>query len=96
GSETQRVEIAKAVSRFGTQVKQDNPKANIGAVGDCNECQWSQPLKTLEGNQMTDLVNSVPQNERYSYVYQGNSQALDHVVVYNNLAPHSKLDMVHV
>ncbi|RZI00235.1 endonuclease [Staphylococcus condimenti] len=96
GSETQRVEIAKAVSRFVTQVKQDNPKANIVALGDFNDFQWSQPLKTLEGNQMTDLVNSVPQNERYSYVYQGNSQALDHVVVSNNLAPHSKLDMVHV
>ena len=45
---------------------------------------------------MTDLVNSVPQKECYSYVYQGNSQALDHVVVSNNLASHSKLDMVHV
>lgn len=96
GSENQRVEIAKAVSRFVTQVHQDNPKANVVALGDFNDFQWSQPLKTLEGNQMTDLVNSVPQDKRYSYVYQGNSQTLDHVVVSNRLAPHAKLDMVHV
>ena len=45
---------------------------------------------------MTNLVNFVPMNQRYSYVYQGNSQTLDHIFVSNHLAPHAKLDMVHV
>ncbi len=96
GSEAQRTAIAKTVSNFITQVKQDNPKANVVALGDFNDFQWSKPLKTLESSQMTNLVNFVPMNQRYSYVYQGNSQTLDHIFVSNHLAPHAKLDMVHV
>lgn len=95
-SENQRVEIAKAVGRFIEQVQRDNPQANIISVGDYNDFQWSKPIKTLESFNMTDMMNKVPEKDRYSYVYQGNSQALDHVLVSNNLVDSTKLDPVHV
>lgn len=95
-SENQRTEIAKAVGRFVDQVQKDNPQANIISVGDYNDFQWSKPIKTLESFNMTDMMNKVPEKDRYSYVYQGNSQALDHVLVSNNLADATKLDSVHV
>ena len=46
---------------------------------------------------MHDLIDTLPANERYSYVFDGNSQTLDHILVSDNLleaAPEH--DVVHV
>ena len=95
-SENQRVEIAKSVGRFVEQVQKDNPNANIVSVGDYNDFQWSKPLKTFESFNMSNMIYDLPENERYSYNYQGNSQALDHIFVSNNLKNHTELDPIHV
>ena len=34
-----------------------------------------------EGLELVDLWHFVPQDERYSYVFQGNGQILDHILV---------------
>lgn len=95
-SENQRVEIAKSVGRFVEQVQKDNPNANIVSVGDYNDFQWSKPLKTFESFNMSNMIYDLPESERYSYNYQGNSQALDHIFVSNNLKNHTELDPIHV
>jgi len=44
-----------------------------------------------------DLWRTLPSRERYSYVFQGNAQALDHVLVSPHLARRRPaLDAVHV
>lgn len=40
-----------------------------------------QPSADLIDPNLVDLVDSMPATERYSYVYQGNAQAIDHVIV---------------
>lgn len=95
-SENQRVEIAKSVGRFVEQVQKDNPNANIVSVGDYNDFQWSKSLKTFESFNMSNMIYDLPESERYSYNYQGNSQALDHIFVSNNLKNHTELDPIHV
>ena len=47
---------------------------------------------------MHTLIESLPESERYSYVFEGNSQALDHIVVSDNLFSHFpfEYDSVHV
>lgn len=45
---------------------------------------------------MTNMVHHVPEKERYSYVYQGNSQVLDHILVSNHLVDRTKVDMLKV
>ncbi|WP_422936880.1 endonuclease/exonuclease/phosphatase family protein [Staphylococcus equorum] len=95
-SENQHVEIAKSVGRFVEQVQKDNPNANIVSVGDYNDFQWSKPLKTFESFNMSNMIYDLPESERYSYNYQGNSQALDHIFVSNNLKNHTELDPIHV
>ncbi|MDS8868607.1 endonuclease, partial [Streptococcus pneumoniae] len=52
--------------------------------------------KALEGDILTNKVNDVPEEDRFSYYYQGNSQVLDHLLVTNNLADNTELDMVHI
>ncbi|ANQ65441.1 endonuclease [Staphylococcus equorum] len=95
-SENQRVEIAKSVGHFVEQVQKDNPNANIVSVGDYNDFQWSKSLKTFESFNMSNMIYDLPKSERYSYNYQGNSQALDHIFVSNNLKNHTELDPIHV
>ncbi len=95
-SENQRVEIAKSVGRFVEQVHKDNPDANIVSVGDYNDFQWTKALKTFENFNMTNMMHSVPASERYTYNYHGNSQALDHIFVSDNLTDYTQLDPIHV
>ncbi|CAH1213921.1 hypothetical protein PAECIP111892_03931 [Paenibacillus auburnensis] len=95
-SEVQRANIAKAVNGFVANVLKQNADANVVVLGDLNDFQFSNTLNLLKGSALTNLVNTLPLNERYSYVYQGNSQTLDHILVNNRLASGSKLDIVHL
>ena len=98
GSEAQRIEIAKVVREFVEEIQSENSNANIVAVGDFNDFQWTSALQFFEGGNksMFNMINSLPANDRYSYTYQGNSQALDHIFVSNNLKAKSVLDILHV
>ncbi|UQZ34547.1 hypothetical protein C2I18_14080 [Paenibacillus sp. PK3_47] len=96
GSEAQRAEIAAVVNGFVSDVLAKNPEANIVVLGDLNDFQFSNTLKTLKGSALTNLIDTLPLGERYSYIYEGNSQTLDHMLVNNRLASRSKLDIVHI
>ena len=54
-------------------------------------------MSILEGGVLHALMKTLPQNERYSYVFEGNSQSLDHIVVSDHLfgSPFA-FDPVHV
>src|SRR5262249_34523569 len=45
---------------------------------------------------LTDLQDLLPPNERYDYVFEGNSETLDHMLVSNGLANRSQFDIVHI
>uniref|UniRef100_UPI003144FA30 Ig-like domain-containing protein n=1 Tax=Terrirubrum flagellatum TaxID=2895980 RepID=UPI003144FA30 len=45
---------------------------------------------------LTDLQDLLPANERYDYVFEGNSETLDHMMVSNSLAGQTQFDIVHL
>ncbi|MGD2183816.1 lamin tail domain-containing protein [Lusitaniella coriacea] len=45
---------------------------------------------------LTNLINQIPEDERYSFIFQGNSQELDHLLASNSLADSAEIDTVHV
>lgn len=96
GSEVQRKEIAKIVSTFVEDVKTKSPDANIVSLGDFNDFQFSESLKIHEGNFMTNMINHVETADRYTYLYQGNSQVLDHILVSNHLVDQTEIDILHI
>ena len=73
-SQSQRIEMAKVIAGFVSDIKQDNPDENIVVLGDMNDFQFSKALSVLEGEHLENMINHVPENERYTYVYQGHSQ----------------------
>ncbi|KUL54650.1 endonuclease/exonuclease/phosphatase [Streptomyces sp. NRRL F-4489] len=95
-SETQRTAQAKLVNTFVKELLAKDPKAEVVVAGDLNDYQFSPALKTLTaGGILTDQVTKLPVNERYSYVYQGNSQVLDHLLTSKALA-RADYDIVHI
>ncbi|MFS0688634.1 endonuclease [Sporosarcina sp. 179-K 8C2 HS] len=96
GSEAQRKQIAQLVYNFISEIKAENPVANIVSLGDFNDFQFADALKIHEGSLMTNMINHVETANRYSYVHQGNSQVLDHILVSNNLAEQTEIDILHI
>ncbi|MEU5300238.1 endonuclease/exonuclease/phosphatase family protein [Streptomyces noursei] len=95
-SETQRTAQAKLVNGFVKELLAKDPKADVVVAGDLNDYQFSPALKTLTGGGvLTDQVTRLPVAERYSYVYQGNSQVLDHLLTSRALT-RTDYDIVHI
>ncbi|MEI3610496.1 DUF6359 domain-containing protein [Pseudogracilibacillus sp. SO10305] len=95
-SEPQRMEQAAILNNFMREIQEDNPDENIIVLGDMNDFEFSNPIEELKGDILTNLIDHVPAEKRYTYVFQGNSQVLDHILVSNNLAQHSEVDILHV
>jgi predicted extracellular nuclease len=97
-SEVRRHQQAQVVNDFADQLFAVDPQANVIVLGDINDFEFSRTVEILEGGVMTTLMKKLPANERYSYVFEGNSQVLDQILVANHLLDpfNSSYDVVHV
>lgn len=84
-SQTQRVKQADSIQKFISKMLQLDPKAKIVVLGDLNDFQFSEPLKRLQGDLLTNLAERLPEEQRYSYIYDGNGQILDHILISEGL-----------
>ncbi|WP_194540523.1 5'-nucleotidase C-terminal domain-containing protein [Paenibacillus sp. JZ16] len=95
-SETQRHQIAAVVNRFVKSVVSANPDANVVVLGDLNDFQFTETANILKGNELDNLIDTLPLKEQYTYTYDGNSQVLDHILVSKNLTRSTQVDIVHL
>jgi hypothetical protein len=74
--------------------------AKVIVLGDFNDFQFSDAMDALKGDPqiLYDEIENLPPNEQYTYIYKGNSQALDHILVSDSLRNNSdaSVDIVHV
>ncbi|MGW9025212.1 endonuclease/exonuclease/phosphatase family protein [Streptomyces sp. NPDC055722] len=81
-SEVQRHLQATEVNTFVKDVLDTQRNADVIALGDMNDFQFSDTTKILEdGGALWSAIKSLPRSERYTYDYQGNSQVLDQILV---------------
>ncbi|HSJ57638.1 MAG TPA: hypothetical protein VLC95_10680, partial [Anaerolineae bacterium] len=75
-----------------------DPDANVVVLGDLNDFQFSAAIAdVLEADALTNLIWSLAPNERYTYIYDGNSQVLDQILVSEHLWQMMPgYDIVHV
>ena len=59
----------------------EHPDALLAVIGDLNSYYDSLPIQTLEESGLTNLFDTLDPEERYTYIYEGNSQVLDHILV---------------
>ena len=96
GSFDERERQAEAVRDFVADTKASDPDSKFIVLGDLNEFEFFGPVKTLEEPGLTNLTNTLDEDERYTFIFEGNSQSLDHILVDDSLANRSEFDIVHV
>jgi predicted extracellular nuclease len=99
-SEGPRHGQAQVVNDFVDAILAKDREAKIVVLGDINDFEFSETTTILEGGVMTSLIKTLPPNERYSYVFEGNSQTLDQILLSNRgllRRSHSpEVDVVHL
>lgn len=96
-SEIQRSGQAQAVHDFTAEILAIDPNARVIVMGDLNDFQFSKPINILRGEILQNLIDTLPEPERYTYIYDGNSQALDHILVSGGLAENLfAIDVLHL
>ncbi|MEU0098112.1 endonuclease/exonuclease/phosphatase family protein [Streptomyces sp. NPDC006267] len=95
-SETQRVQQAAEVNAFVASLLKADKSARVITLGDINDFEFSPTMKTLtKGGVLKPLITTLGASERYSYVYDGNSQTLDHILTSPGIRSFD-YDVVHI
>ncbi len=95
-SEAERIAQAEVVNGFVDEILVANPTANVVVLGDMNDFEFSTSLDKLAGNALTNMVTTLPESERFTYIFEGNSQVLDHILVSDNLSTNTTADIVNL
>ncbi len=79
------------------QIIADDPEAFVIVMGDLNSYYESPPIETLRSYGMAHVFDQLAPEDRYTYIYQGVAQVLDHILV-NELYEDSisSVDILHV
>ena len=97
-SEEARRAQARVVRTFVDEIMAKDAAAKIVVAGDVNDFEFSRTsdilvdegfIDILEGSRakaLTDLPRTLPAANRWTYVYEGNSKVLDHILITNSLA----------
>ncbi|MET8581787.1 endonuclease/exonuclease/phosphatase family protein [Streptomyces collinus] len=81
-SEVQRHAQATEVNAFVKDILSVQKNANVIALGDMNDFEFSETAKIMEGDgELWSAIKSLPRSERYTYDYQGNEQVLDQILI---------------
>jgi hypothetical protein len=97
-SEVARHGQAQVINDFVDAILARDSNAGIIVLGDINDFEFSETVDILEGGVLGTLLETIAPRERYSYVFEGNSQVLDQILVTSRgmmrLKP--RYDVVHV
>ncbi|MET7307935.1 MULTISPECIES: endonuclease/exonuclease/phosphatase family protein [unclassified Streptomyces] len=81
-SETKRVKQATEVNTFVKSLLAADKSARVITLGDLNDFAFSPTMAALTGGRtLKPLITTLQKSEQYSYVYEGNSQTLDHILI---------------
>jgi endonuclease/exonuclease/phosphatase family metal-dependent hydrolase len=102
-SELQRRGQARVVNGWVERLLGADRRARVVVLGDLNDFEFSETINVLErgepgsGSELADLWDLLPEREHYSYIFQGNGQVLDHILVSETLlAPKPDFAPVHM
>jgi uncharacterized protein len=102
-STVQRAGQAQVVHDFTERILDVDRKADVVVLGDLNDFQFSPSIAALRTGTadgsgpsiLTDLITTLPEDQQYTYVFNGVSQVLDHILVTRGLGD-VQYQVVHV
>jgi len=95
-SSAHREAQAEAVRAWVDALLRLDPRARVVVLGDFNDYEWSPAVARLAAPPLENLLLRIPEPDRYSFVFEGAAQLIDHVVVSPALAAGAEVDVVHV
>ena len=95
-SSAQREAQAEVVRAFAESLLRLDPGARVVVLGDLNDYEWSPAVARLGAPPFENLLLRLPEPDRYSYVFEGAAQLIDHVVASPAIARGAEVDAVHV
>lgn len=96
-SEAQRLGQARVVHEFVASILAIDPSSQVIVLGDLNDFHFSAPVQALKGDLLHNLIETLPVEARYTYIYDGNSQVLDHILVSDSMKGKLiSLDILHL
>lgn len=91
-----RTAQAAAVAAYVSNSLATDPSLKLGVLGDFNGFYFEDAVGTIEAVGLLDLHRTLASEERYSYVFDGNLQAIDHLIVSGGLQSGALFDAVHI
>lgn len=87
-----------AVGEWVNNALATDPSLKLAVMGDFNSFYFeSSHTQLTDGGVLTNLAALLlPEAERYSYIFEGNSQLIDNVLVTSNLTGGAQYDAVHI
>lgn len=86
-----RTRQARHVASLVQERLSQEPEARIVVIGDLNDFYASGPVRQLVSQTSPSLIHTydfLPDLDRYTYIFDGASQVLDHVLVSPGMLPH--------
>jgi predicted extracellular nuclease len=95
-SEVQRTQQPQEVRDFVGSIEKIDRQADVVVLGDLNDYQFSTTAHILtSGHALVDLIDTLPRNQRYTYVFDGQSEVLDHILTSPSIS-RFQYDVVHI
>jgi uncharacterized protein len=84
--EMQRVEEARVINQQLSKIVTENSTTPIFIAGDMNDMPWSDTISSLAQESFVNTADLNTPTENYSYIFEGNAQQLDYILINKNLA----------
>ena len=92
-----RIEQATHVAGLVEEIQASDPGARVIVLGDLNDFLTSDTLSVLYDAGLQDLLYETPKPNRYSYIYQGESEVLDHILITKSLwSQFRSIEPIHI
>ncbi len=95
-TDPRRLAQAREVRAFAERLLSADRAARVVVLGDLNDFEFAEAVQALGAPPLENLLLRVPEADRYTFNFEGASQALDHVIVSPALAAEAEADVVHV
>ena len=93
--EEKRNQQALYINRYLSEFHRRLPDIPIIVAGDLNDDPWSNTLSILSRDLLFNLNELIPENERYTYILDGNAIQLDYILISNDLDWKKTFQILH-
>lgn len=96
-SEPRRVLQAQGNLSIVEELREADPNAAVAVLGDLNAFYQSAPIDVLRNGGLTHALEKVAPEGRYTYIHEGESQVLDHVLATDALWQRiTRVEILHI